>query len=108
MKRSKLLNLCDVLLDKEFKIAGTQFDRRRKLNEKEIKTMQKLYNQGKPIADICILFKVTYPTVKYHCEQGNKEFVNMMRRLYGNNSQCKCNFKNRCQYKRLILSNKLA
>lgn len=107
MKRSRLLDMKDSTLDKEFKIAGTQFDRRRKLSEKEIKTMQKLYRTGKPITDICILFKVTYPTVKYHCEEGNKEFVNMMRRLYNSSSQCKCDFKNRCQYKRLILSNKL-
>lgn len=107
MKRSKLLNMKDSVLDKEFKIAGTQFDRRRKLNEKEIKTMQKLYNQGIPITDICILFKVTYPTVKYHCEEGFKELTNSMRSLYAQDGKLRCDFKNRCQYKRLILSNKL-
>lgn len=107
MKRTKLLKLCDTSLDKNFKIAGTQFDRRRKLNEKEIKTMQTLYKTGKRLNDICILFKVTPNTVKYHCEEGFKELTNSMRSLYAQDGKLKCNFKNRCQYKRLILSNKL-
>lgn len=105
MKRNKLLSLNDRELDKAIKIAGTRFDRRIKLTKEDIKQMKKLYSKGNTISDIATIFNINYETARYHCIEGYKYYKNAARLMYSNNSEN--NYKDRVNYKKLLVVNKL-
>ena len=105
MRKTKLLQLSDLELDKEFKIEGTRFDRRRKLDDSQIKTMRKLYKEGETLNNLALLFNVTVSTVRYHCDDGFKDYTNGMRVFYAYNTRT--DNKERYAYKRLIIENNL-
>ena len=105
MKRNILLTLEDKELDKEVKIAGTSFDRRKKLNKEQIKKMKKLYNNGSTLSELAVLFNIALTTVKYHCVDGYKEYINAYRLFYPSYSSS--DSQERSKYKRLLVKNKL-
>ena len=106
MRKSSLLKLSNTTLDKEFKIVGTKFDRRRKLTDAQIKQMNTLYKRGETIANLAIMFNVSSSTILYHCDDTYKQHKNSMRSLYAHNCVVDSR-KDRCNYKRLILKNNL-
>ena len=105
MKKDKLLKLNDYVLDKKIRIEGTQFDRRRKLSRDQVKTMQKLYRQGKALSELAVIFHVSVSTVRYHCDEQFKDYTNGMRAFYAFNTRT--DNKERIAYKKLLIKNNL-
>ena len=57
-------------LDKEIKIEGTQYDRKRLYTDAEIKQWRKLYNNGNglTLSELSKKFNVPYNTIHYHVD----------------------------------------
>jgi len=104
MKKFELLNLANTTLDKKVKIAGTNWDRRRKLTNKEIYEIKRMYKRGKPISDIASRFGVAVSTIKYHLFEDYKKEHNQRRKDYVNNSSSN-NRAERINYKRYLINN---
>ena len=65
------------------KIAGTDFDRRRKLTTEKIQMVQDLYDKGYSISSIADVFNVSYSTIKYHVNKDFRSWFNKNRAKYG-------------------------
>ena len=64
-----LLQLDDKSLDKAVKISGTQYDRRRRLTDKQIARIHKLFtSRNKSIEYLANKFKVDSRTIRYHLD----------------------------------------
>lgn len=70
MKKKDILALSDKELDKVVKIAGTQYDRKRKINDKQIESANRLVKKGKSFEYIIKKLKlnVTERTIRYHLD----------------------------------------
>lgn len=86
MKKSELLKLNDSEFNKKVKVAGTNWDRRRKLTNKDIYEMKRMYSRNKSVSDIAEKFNVCNSTVKYHLFEHYKYEKNSNRWKYANNS----------------------
>ena len=104
-KRNEILQLSNYELDKAVKIAGTQFDRRNKLSPALINKLKKLRKNGLSWNKLAMIFNITPPTARYHCDPEYKQYTNGMRSVYAHNTAG--NHKNRRAYKRTLLENKL-
>lgn len=83
MKKVDVLKLDDNKFNKLVKIAGTNFDRRRKLSVKTIEKIRKAYNNHKKsIKELAEENNVSYTAIKYHVDSRFKHNVNFMRTLY--------------------------
>ena len=69
-------------LDRIVKLEGTDYDRRRKLTNKQIASMKRARANGATIADIAACHKVSYGTAYYHVKGGYKEEHNKARSRY--------------------------
>ena len=71
MKKKDILALSDKELDKAVKIAGTQYDRKRKINDKQIASAKRLVKKGKSFEYIIKKLKlnVTPNTIRYHLDE---------------------------------------
>ena len=67
-KRKEILAMPNINLDKEIKIQGTQFDRKRHYTDADIKKWLKAHNSGMSISEISKKFEVSYATVKYNID----------------------------------------
>lgn len=65
MRRKDVLKLDDVSLDRKVKIQGTQFDRKRKLNDKDWKKVNSLLKRGYSYNYISEVFGVKAKTIRY-------------------------------------------
>lgn len=111
MKKSlkqKLAELSDHQLDRLVKIAGTSFDRRRKLTDKQINAIQKAYGTGMfTQAELAKKFNVNVATIRYHVDSWFKMCVNHDRSYYAQ-SKNRLPMSERANYKRdLIMDNKI-
>lgn len=69
MKKNPLLMLDDRTLDKVVKISGTEFDRRRKLSDKQLRKMKDLfYKKHKTMKYLAKKFNVHVKTIQYHLD----------------------------------------
>ena len=64
MTKTELINSPDYIVDNRVKIAGTNFDRRRKVTKSMKRRMIQMYESGKSISTICRHFGVSYDSVK--------------------------------------------
>ena len=69
----KVLNLTDAQIMKGVKIAGTKFDRRRKLTDKQLTAIQKAYENGTSISVLAEKYGVNYTTIRYHVDPEYRE-----------------------------------
>lgn len=69
MTNRELLNLGDQELDKIVKIQGTQYDRRRKLTDKQIEKARILYAKyDATLWDLAVMFDVNVRTIRYNLQ----------------------------------------
>ena len=106
MKREEVLKLDDSKIDKLIKLQGTEFDRRRKLSNKDILNIRKLFGRGTSISAIAEKYKVAYTTVMYHLSDMNKYSMNALRTKYGYNAQTADKKQERIDYKRKLVESK--
>ena len=76
MKKKDILALSDKELDKVVKIAGTQYDRKRKINDKQIASAKRLVKKGKSFEYIIKKLKlnVTENTIRYHLDEAYRRY----------------------------------
>lgn len=76
MKKKDILALSDKELDKVVKIAGTQYDRKRKINDKQIASAKRLVTKGKSFEYIIKKLKlnVTENTIRYHLDEAYRRY----------------------------------
>lgn len=93
------------LLDKIVKLEGTDYDRRRKLKNKDIIDIRKDHNRGATISSLAKKYNVSYNTIHYHVDEDYKQFHNQ-RRLNSVRSCCNnSEYRNsRIKYKKSILA----
>ena len=103
MKKSELLELTDSEFNKKVKVAGTNWDRRRKLTNKDIYEIKRMYSRIKSVSDIAERFNVCNSTVKYHLFEDYKAYKNRDRLNYVNNSNSG-SYKELASYKRKLLN----
>lgn len=107
MKKINKSEKKDYIIDKEVKIAGTKYDRRRVLSDVDIRRMKKLRDCGYSKSYIASIFGVSNITVAYHTEEKTKAYRNAVRATYGQYSDKGASRKSRIQYKRAILAGKV-
>ena len=64
MTKKDLINSPDYVVDNVVKIAGTNYDRRRKVTKSMKRRMIQMYDAGKSISSISVHFGVSYDSVK--------------------------------------------
>lgn len=76
MKKKDILELSDKELDKVVKIAGTQYDRKRKISDKQIESAKRLVKRGKSFEYIIKKLKlnVTENTIRYHLDEAYRRY----------------------------------
>lgn len=107
MKRKQVKNLTDMEVDQLVKIQGTQYDRKRKLTDKDIKIIKKLISHGDSIDYIAAIFGVTEHTIKYNIDSEYRQHSINIRsgKHYGETTK---DIIDRASYKRhLILKRKI-
>ena len=96
MRRKAILNLDDVTLDQKVKIQGTQFDRKRKLKDKDWKKVQRLLKKGMDYKQIAEVFGVTAHCIRYRLHS-------IAIRSGKHTGIDTCTFENRVEYKRHLI-----
>jgi len=112
MTKKELINSSDYVVDKAVKIAGTNYDRRRKVTKSMKRRMNQMYEAGKSIYSISEHFNVSYDSVKRavnsmfnEAEKARKREVNKKHGPYTDYDPS--NLSNRANYKRqLLMENK--
>lgn len=70
MTRKEILALDDVSLDRAVKIQGTQYDRKRKLNDKQVaKASKMLNNKNMTAEEVAEYFGIDKRTVRYYFDE---------------------------------------
>ena len=105
MKRRAILKLDDITLDQKVKIQGTQFDRKRKLTDKDINKMRKLIGKGYTLDNLSLIYNVDVRTIKYNLDPDYKAHIQSYQaENYGKHTGIDTyNFENRVAYKRLLI-----
>lgn len=73
MKRRDILKLDDLTLDQKVKIQGTQFDRKRKLKDKDWKKIKRLLSRGFTYEQVASKFNCSIQTLRYNLEEDYRE-----------------------------------
>lgn len=73
MKNFNTLLNDDVLLDRSIKIQGTEFDRKRKLTDRQVTYAKKLLNRGYPVLHVAKIMGVAPLTIKYNTDPEFRE-----------------------------------
>lgn len=68
MKKQNILALSDSEINKLVKIKGTQYDRRRKISDKELILINDLYDKGKSYREIAEQVGYSPRLVRYHLD----------------------------------------
>lgn len=106
MKKKEILKLDDSSINKLITINGTNFDRRRKVNPKNIKKMIRLYECGKPFTEIGKEFNMNPFTVRYNIDPIFRDTYNINRRgrtQKNYHSDIKTERQERAAYKRQLI-----
>lgn len=99
-------HLTDIEVDKKVRLVHTQYDRKRKLSDRNIATIKRNIAKGKKtIEQLAKKYKVTVHTIKYNIDPEYREQAIAMRsgKHYG---VCNVTFENRVTYKRKLLKNR--
>ena len=108
MNRLSILQLSDKDVDNAIKISGTQYDRRRKLNDKQLAKARKLFNRGYSLEYIASRFGVRTCTIRYHVDDEYRRY-RMEHANYGRSTACSAieyqeKLKERADYKRKLVA----
>lgn len=108
MKKKVVLALTDKEVDKLIKISGTQYDRRRKLDDKQIALARKMFiNQGRSLEYIANKFGVHPSTIRYHLDKTYRRY-RIDHANYGDVAACKKGYREalaeRANYKRQLVA----
>lgn len=108
MNKLELLKLSASEINKKILVVGTNYDRRRKLTNKDINGIRKMYKKRRAISDIALRYGVSCTTIKYHLFENYKTELNLRRKDYINNTIYSFDCQEElAEYKRnLILDNK--
>lgn len=102
MRRKQVLNLDDVTLDKKVKIQGTQFDRKRKLKDKDWKKVSRMIKKGFNLTQIAEVFNVDPRTIRYGLDEDfRRKTISFMSGKHTGVDVC--TFENRVDYKRTLI-----
>lgn len=102
MKRKEVLNLDDFTLDKKVIIQGTQWDRKRKLSDKDLKKIVKLLKKGYDYEELGEMYRVTPHCIRYNTdEEYRRHAINI--RSGKHTGIDTCTFVNRVNYKRYLI-----
>ena len=102
-RKLEILELDDVALDKQVKIQGTPFDRKRKISDKTVKKMMKLSNKGKSIQEIAKELGIGATSIRYNIDPVFKAEFNAKRSGL-HTGKTNMDRINRAQYKRELVS----
>lgn len=81
--RKLILSLDDSDLDRAVKIQGTQFDRKRKLNDAQKKRIEKLFSSGScSLEELAEMYNVDYRTIRAYIDPTYREHVNNLSRSW--------------------------
>ena len=58
----------DVTLDRYIRIQGTEFDRKRKMTDRQVTYAKKLLNKGYPVLHVAKIMGVTSLTIRYNTD----------------------------------------
>ena len=98
--------MTDFEIDKMIKIAGTDYDRRRKLSTKDIAHIRRAYKNGTSINDLALYYDVAYGTIRYHVDSLYRDIHNKVRNLNAKSIvDATAQRRSRVAYKRSILAN---
>lgn len=99
----EVLKLTDEELDKKIKIAGTDYDRKRKVTKQILKQLKTLERKGKSYSEIAQIMGLSYHAVKYNL---NDEFRFVYNATRDNRHVGKDHItdKNRVIYKRNLVA----
>ena len=104
MTRTEKINLSNTALNKEVIIAGTDYDRRRKLTNKEIYNLRRSYQNDTDINVIASRYNVSPMTIKYHVDPIYRAESNKRRASYAHNTSQDSSYrKELADYKRQLL-----
>ena len=100
-----LLMAPDSTIVAKIRVAGTEYDRRRRLTDRQIAEIKAYYNHGIfSISELCDIYGVSYGTIKYHVDEDFKKSRNKLRKYYINNSQR--DLAGQANYKRALILKK--
>lgn len=102
-KYKKLFALSGKDFDHKVVIEGTEYDRRRKLTDKDIKNIKKLFKKNYTISEIAEMYNVSYHAIRYHVDDDFREKYNRNRVFYGDYSNSDMN--ERVRYKKYLIMN---
>ena len=101
MKKKQIKMLTPMEIDQLVKIQGTQYDRKRKLTDKDIKRITKLLASDVAIEDVAAMYAVTVHTIKYNTDANYRQHSIKIRsgKHYGETIM---DMLNRAAYKRTL------
>ena len=79
---SKIINtlvLCDDALDKKVRIAGTDFDRKRRYKKEDLKKARRMLKSGKTFSEISKKTGITYHALRYNLDEAYRTYYNAHR-----------------------------
>ena len=91
-------------IDTLIRIAGTDYDRKRKLTNKDIEDIRCSYNKGRTIGELAREYGVAYNTIHYHVDDEYKEFHNQRRLTSTRSKYNRDAAKSRIAYKKSLLA----
>lgn len=106
MNKRTILALEDKDIDRIIKIGGTQYDRKRKLTDKQIEKCKRLYfNKNRSFEDIAKKFNVDKRTIRYHIDPTyRKSRIEQTTGSSYTKRTSKESFENRVAYKRQLVA----
>ena len=104
--RVELLNLDDEILDQKVKIQGTEFDRKRKLTQKELLSMQNDIMNGLSVKQASIKYNVSEWIVRYNTDSSFRAHQLKVREGKSKAHPQEMDFENRVAYKRALIQKK--
>lgn len=102
-RKLTLLKMNDDQLDKEVKIQGTKYDRKRKLSDETLKKISNMAKKNLTYSKIAKDLGISYTIVRYHMDKAWRESFNAKRdgRHTGKDH---ISIKNRVAYKRALVA----
>ena len=104
--RVELLKLDDEVLDQKVKIQGTEFDRKRKLTQKELSSMQNDIMNGLSVKAAAIKYNVSEWIVRYNTDSAFRDHQLKLREGKSKTHEQTMDFSDRVAYKRQLIQKK--
>ena len=104
--RKIVLNYDDETLDSKIKIQGTSFDRKRKLDSKQMKKLQYDFTEGMSVKDLSIKYDVSEWVIKYNTDPEFKAHQLKLREGKSKTHKNIMDAENRVNYKKYLVKAK--